>query len=167
MMVVVDRFSKMANFIPFRKTSDATHMAHLYFNEIFRLHGLPTTILSDADMKFTGHFLRTLWKKMNTQLSYSSAYHLQTDVQTEVVNKSLGNLLCNLVGENSHMWDRVLAQAEFAYNNSPNRSTGLSPFQILYGMHPRGVHELRDLSLQERQSAGGEDFTNAMRDLHE
>jgi len=65
------------------------------------------------------------------------------------------------------MWDRVLAQAEFAYNDSPNRSTGLSPFQILYGMHPRGVHELRDLGLQQRRSADGEDFANAMRDLHE
>jgi len=65
------------------------------------------------------------------------------------------------------MWDRALAQVEFAYNDSPIRSTGFSPFQILYGMHPRGVHELRDLGLQERKSANGEDFANAMRDLHE
>ena len=84
---------------------------------------------------------------MNTHLSYNSSYHPQTDGQTEVVNMSLGNLLRSLVGENSRMWDRVLAQAEFAYNDSPNRSTGLSPFQILYVMHPRGVHELRDLGL--------------------
>ena len=61
----------------------------------------------------------------------------------------------------------MLAQAEFAYNNSLNCSTSYSPFQILYDMHPRGVHELRDLGLQERRSAYGEDFTNAMRDLHE
>ena len=56
------------------------------------------------------------------------------------------------------MWDRVLAQAEFAYNDSPNRSTGYSPFQVLYGMHPRGVHELRDLGKLERRSVDGEDF---------
>jgi len=104
---------------------------------------------------------------MDTQLSYNSAYHPQTDGQTEVVNRSLGNLLRSMVGENSRMWDRVLAQVEFAYNDSPIRNIGFSPFQILYGMHPRGVHELWDLGLQERQSADGEDFANAMRDLHE
>ena len=65
------------------------------------------------------------------------------------------------------MWDRVLAQAEFAYNDSPNRSTGYSPFQVLYGMHPRGVHELRSLGNLEKRSADGEDFAQAMSDLHE
>jgi len=108
-----------------------------------------------------------MWKKMDAQLSYNYAYHLQTNGQTEVVNRSLGNLLRILVGDNSQMWDRVLVQEKFSYNDSPNRSTGLSPFQILYVMHPRGVHELRDLGLQEQRSADGEDFANAMRDLHE
>jgi len=166
-MVVVDRFSKMAHFIPCKKTSDATYVAHLFFNEVVRLHGLPRSIISDRDVKFTGHFWRNLWKKLNTRLQFSSAYHPQTNGQTEVVNRSLGNLLRSLTGENSRTWDRVLAQAEFAYNDSPNRSTGLSPFQILYGMHPRGVHELRDLGKLEKRSADGEDFAQAMRNLHE
>ena len=65
------------------------------------------------------------------------------------------------------MWDRVLAQVEFAYNDSPNRSTGNSPFQILYGMYPRGVHELRDLGQLERRIADREDFERAINDLHE
>lgn len=105
MMVVVDRFSKMVHFIPCRKTSDATHMAHLFFTEIVRLHGLPKSILSNRDVNFIEHFWRTLLKKMDAQLSYSAAYHPQTDRQTEVVNKSLRNLLQSLVGENSCMWD--------------------------------------------------------------
>lgn len=86
---------------------------------------------------------------MDTQLSFNSAYHPQTDGQTEVVNRSLGNLLRNLIEENSRMWDRVLAQVEFACNDSPNHNTGYSPFQILYGMHPRRVHELWDLGQLE------------------
>jgi hypothetical protein len=142
--VVVDRFSKMAHFIPCQKTSDATHIANLFFKEVVRLHGLPRSIVSGRDTKFIGHFWRTLWKKMGTNLMFSSSYHPQMDGQTEVVNRSLGDLLRSLVTEHHHSWDNVLPQVEFSYNNSVNKSTGKIPFQILYGMQPRGVSELRD-----------------------
>jgi len=84
-----------------------------------------------------------------------------------VVNISLGNMLRSLVGENPKQWDRVLAQAEFSYNDTPNNNTGMSPFQILYGMHPRGVYELRDLGQLEKRSVDGEDFAARISELQE
>ena len=78
------------------------------------------------------------------------------------MNKSLGNILRSLTSEQPRQCDHVLVQAEFAYNDSPNRSTRLSPFQILYGMHPRGVHELKNLGNMEHRSAEGESFAIAI-----
>jgi len=155
----------MTHFIPCQKTNGATHIANLLFKEVVRLHGLPKSIVSDRDTNFAGHFWRTLWKKLGTDLSFSSAYHPQTDGQIEVVNRSLGNLLRSLVVENHTQWDQILPQEEFTYNDSSNRSNGRSPFQILYGMQPRGVSELRDIEKSEIRSVGVEDFATEMQKL--
>ena len=106
--VVVDRFSKMVHFIPCKKTTDAVHVAQLFFREIYHLHGLPYSIVFDRDTRFLSHFWRSLWRMVNTQPDFSSAYHPQTDGQTKVVNHAFGDLLRCLSGEHVKSWDQKL-----------------------------------------------------------
>lgn len=143
--VVVDRFSKMVHFIPCKRTTDAVRVAQLFFSDIYRLHGLPTSIVSDRDTHFLSHFWRSLWKKLNTSLDMSTAYHPQSDGQTEVVNRSLGNMLRALVGENIRAWESHLCQAEFAHNHAVNRSSGFSPFHVVYSVIPQCPLDLAPL----------------------
>jgi len=131
------------------------------------LHGVPKTITSDRDTRFLGHFWRTLWKKMGTKLQFISAYHPQTDGKTEVVNWSLGNLLQSIVGEKPKQWDLALPQAEFAYNSSVNRSTGKSPFQVVYGRNPMRVLDLVQLPLGDRINDDGEAFAEHIQQLQQ
>ena len=165
-LVVVDRFSKMTHFIPYNKTNDASHVAKLFFREVVKLHGLPSTIVSDRDVKFVSYFWKTLWKLFGTTLKFSSAFHPQTDGQTEVVNRSLGNMLRCLVGEKQGVWDLILSTAKFAYNNSVNRSTDKSPFQIVNGYSPRTSIDLVPLPPHMRVSEPAENFAKHIHDLH-
>ena len=87
--VVVDRFSKIAHFIPCHKSDDVVHIADLFFQEIVRLHGTLSTIVSDRDAKFLSHFWCTLWNKLGTKLLFSTTCH----PQTKVVNRTLSTML--------------------------------------------------------------------------
>lgn len=91
--VIVDKFFEMAHFVPCSKFFDASHFAKIFPREFVRLHGLPLTIMLDRDVKFVSYFYKTLSAKIGTKLKFSSALHPQTDGQTKVVDRNLGNSL--------------------------------------------------------------------------
>lgn len=157
----------MSHFIPCNTTHDASYIAHLLFRDIVRIHGLPISIVSYKDVKFMCHFWKTLWRRLGKNLSFGLAYHPQIDGQTEVINRVLGNLLRCLTKEYGKTWDMVLPQVEYAYNDSVNETKGRSPFEIVYGMHPRGVCELRDLGSMEDRIGHAEDFSQTMKEIQE
>ncbi|GJW93787.1 RNA-directed DNA polymerase [Tanacetum coccineum] len=148
-------------------TYDASEVARLYFSEIVKLHGVPKTITSDRDVKFVSHFWHTLWKRLGAKLQFSSSHHPQTDGQKEVTNRSLGNLLRCLVGDNKKQWDLSLPQAEFAYNRSTHSLTGRNPFLVVYGRNPFTPLDLAPLPGVETFSAEGNDRAEHIKSLHE
>jgi hypothetical protein len=165
--VVVDRFSKMAHFIPCHKTDDASHVADLFFREIVRLHGMPRTIVSDRDAKFLSYFWKTLWCKLGTKLLFSTTCHPQTDGQTEVVNRTLSTLLRAIIRKNIKTWEECLPHVEFAYNRAVHSATKFSPFEIVYGFNPLTPLDLSPLPLTEHVNLDGKKKADFVKQIHE
>jgi hypothetical protein len=134
--VVVDLFSKMAHFIPYHKSDDASHIAELFFKQVVRLHGVPCTIISDQNTKFLSYFWKTLWGKLGTRLLFSSTCHPQTDGQTKVVNRTLSMLLRVVLKKNLKLWEQSLPHVEFAYNRAVHSTTKLCPFELYMASNP-------------------------------
>lgn len=134
--VFVDKLSKQVHFCASHTTDSAADVARLFFDQIFRLHGMPRAIISDRDTRFTGKFWAKLTELMGTKLNMSTAYHPQSDGQTERANRTLEEMLRSYVSYNQKDWDLLLPMMEFAYNNSVNPSTGYSPFFLNYGHDP-------------------------------
>jgi hypothetical protein len=133
----VDKLSKMTHFAPTHTTVSAPDAARLFLAAVVRLHGWPTTLVSDRDPKFTSAFWTTLFKEWGTKLAMSTAYHPQTDGQSERANRTLEEMLRSYVSKNHDDWDVHLPTLEFALNNTRNPSTGRTPFELNYGFHPR------------------------------
>lgn len=136
-LVVVDRLSKMAHFIPAPTEVPAKLVARLFFDHVFRLHGLPSYFVSDRGSNFVGKFSRTLCKMVGIQPQTSTAYHPQTDGQTERVNQILEQYLRGYVNYQQDNWVDLLSMAEFCYNNTLSSTIGMTPFFANYGFHPR------------------------------
>lgn len=135
--VVVDRFSKMCHLISLRKLPTAKVLASLFIDHIVRIHGIPENIVSDRGVQFVSRFWKAFCHKIDISLSFSSAFHPETNGQTERLNQSVEQFLRCYVADNQHQWSRYLSLAEFAINNRVNTSSGISPFFCNMGFHPR------------------------------
>jgi hypothetical protein len=135
--VIVDRLTKVAHFIPVKTTYTRVKLAELYNSRIVCLHGVPKKIVSDRGTQFTSRFWQKLHESMDTKLNFSSAYHPQTEGQTEITNQILEDMLRACALKNSGSWDKSLPYAEFAYNNSYQSSIKMEPFEALYGRQCR------------------------------
>ncbi|KAK1650396.1 hypothetical protein QYE76_068201 [Lolium multiflorum] len=165
--VVVDRFSKMSHFIACHKSDDASHIANLFFREIVRLHGVPKTIVSDRDVKFMSYFWKTLWRKLGTKLLFSTTCHPQTDGQTEVVNRTLSQLLRSMIKKNLKEWEECLPHVEFAYNRAVHSTTELCPFEVVYGFKPITPLDLLPLPIHERVNMEASKRADYVKKIHE
>ena len=133
--VVVDRLTKSAHFIPIKKTDGVEPLVQIYMDEIVRLHGMPASIVSDRDPRFTSYFWKAFQTALGTRVNMSITYHPQTDGQSERTIQTLEDMLRTCVLDWGNSWERHLPLAEFVYNNSFHTSIGMSPYEALYGRH--------------------------------
>ena len=128
----MDRLTKVAHFIPDKTTYKGSQLAELYMARIVCLHGVPKKIVSDRGSQFTSRFWKSFHENMDAKLNFSSAYHPQTNVQTERTNQVLEDMLSACALRHGSSWNKSLPYAEFSYNNSYQASIGMTPYEALY-----------------------------------
>ena len=133
--VIIDRFSKYATFIPTRKSCSAEVTAQLFFRHV-KLWGIPTSIVSNHDPRFTGTFWTELFKLLRSSLNVSSSYHPQTDGQTERFNNMLEEFLRHFINARQKNWVQMLDVAQLSFNCQQSSSIGKTPFEIVCGRQP-------------------------------
>jgi hypothetical protein len=135
--VVVDKFSKYSHFLPLLHPFTVAKVATVFIDHVYKLHGLPSVIISDRDRIFINHFWQELFKLTNVTLKMSSSYHPQTDGQMNRVNHCLETFLRCFVHACPKDWLKWLPLAEFWYNTSFHSALQHTPFEVLYGRQPR------------------------------
>lgn len=146
-LVVVDRLTKMSHFIPIHTTMTSEQLARVFQDKIFKHHGLPSSIVTDRGSIFNSTFTRELCRLLKIQQDLSTAFHPQTDGQTERINAILEQYLRGYCNYQQSDWTELLSMAEFAYNNTVSSTTNVTPFFANYGFHPR--HDYVSCSEQE------------------
>ncbi|GKA08638.1 putative reverse transcriptase domain-containing protein [Tanacetum coccineum] len=132
-LVIVDRLTKYAIFVPMRETDPLKKLARMYLKEVVMRHGIPFLIICDRDPRFASHFWRSLQKALGTNLDMSTAYHPQTDEQSKRTNQTLEDMLPACTINFGKGWGNHLPLVEFSYNNSYYASIKAAPFEALYG----------------------------------
>ena len=138
-LTVVDRLSKMIRIIATKPNINAPETAQLYKDNVYRHHGIPEKIICDRDSIFMSKFWKTLFQMLGTKISPSSAYHPQTDGQSEIMNRKIEEMIRSFVNFDKSDWDKYLVDFEVAYNSSVNATTTFTPFFLNYGIHPKTV----------------------------
>jgi transposase InsO family protein len=156
-LVVVDRFSKEVEFIPCNKTTTALDTARLYLHNVWKNHGLPSSIVSDRGPQFASQVMRDLCKRLGIQPKLSTAFHPQTDGQTERMNRDLQQYLRLFTAEKQDEWVNWLPLAQFSYNTKKQASTQKSPFEVTRSYVPRMGFEQRII-----KAPAAEKFTSIM-----
>jgi Reverse transcriptase (RNA-dependent DNA polymerase)/RNase H-like domain found in reverse transcriptase/Integrase zinc binding domain/Chromo (CHRromatin Organisation MOdifier) domain len=164
--VCIDRLTKMAHFIPTITEVTAEETAKLYLQNVLRLHGLPSDVVSDRGTQFTCKFTRRLLELCDIKGNRSTAFHPQSDGQTERVNQVLEQYLRIFCHYQQDDWFDLLPLAEFAYNNAKHSSTLVSPFYANYGYHPR-MSISTHVSQVEGSNPAAEEFVKKMERIHQ
>ncbi|KAL5580094.1 hypothetical protein UlMin_012536 [Ulmus minor] len=164
--VVVDRLTKSAHFMSIKTTFSLEQLAALYVQEIVRLHGVPKSIVSDRDARFTSKFWKKVQRAMGTSLNFSTAFHPQTDGQSERTIQILEDMLRACVLDFKGTWNRYLPLIEFSYNNSYQATIGMAPYEALYGRRCRSpVHWYETGELEITAPEFVEDTTQAVKKI--
>ena len=135
--MIIDRLTKSAHFIPVRIDYSMDRLAELYVDEIVRMHGVPLSIVSYRDPKFTSRFWEELQSALGTRLNFSTAFHPQKDGQSKRLIQVLEDMLRGCVMEFTESWDRYVPLMEFSYNNSYQVNICMAPYEALYGRRCR------------------------------